>query len=67
MPPILAAHEHDPMPAFLTTVGSSSAVNMYTMANADAAAALPTNARRMVNTCKSEIHRDSCVEMLYMY
>ena len=25
MPPILAIHEHDPIPAFLTTVGNSSA------------------------------------------
>ena len=25
IPPILAIHEHDPIPAFLTTVGNSSA------------------------------------------
>ena len=45
IPPILAMHEQDPMPAFLTTVGNSSAEYWYTRANPQAAPSLPTKAR----------------------
>jgi len=55
MAPILAAQEHDPMAAVRTTVGSSSAVNMYTMANAPDAAALPRNDRNIVTPCRSAV------------
>ena len=45
IPPILAMQEQDPMPAFLTTVGNSSAEYWYTRANPQAAPSLPTNAK----------------------
>ena len=45
IPPILAMQEQDPIPAFLTTVGNSSAEYWYTRAKPQAAPSLPTNAR----------------------
>ena len=55
MEPIRAAHEHAPIAAFLTTVGISSAVKMYTIPNAAAAPALPIKASNIVNGWRSEI------------
>ena len=54
MEPIRAAHEHAPIAAFRTTVGISSAVNMYTIPKAAAAPALPINASTIVSGWRSE-------------
>ena len=73
--PTRAAHEQDPIAAFLTTVGISSAVNMYTMPNAAAAPALPIKASTIVSGWRSEkgiiisfcycFNACSCVETLF--
>lgn len=54
MEPTRAAHEHEPMAAFLTTVGSNSPVNMNTTPNAAEAPALPISARVMVTAGSPE-------------
>ena len=56
MAPTRAAHEQTPIPAFLTTVGSNSAVNMYTIPKAAEEPAFPIKAKAIVRGCKSAIH-----------
>lgn len=54
MAPTRAAQEHDPIAAFLTTVGSSSPVNMNTTPKAIDEPAFPIRAKAIVRGCKSK-------------
>ena len=55
IPPIRAATELEPIPAFLTSVGNNSAVNTYTIAKAQAAPAFPTNENATVSGISPEM------------
>ena len=68
MEPIRAAQEHVPMAAFLTTVGRSSAVKIYTTANDADAPAFPINENRIVRGCKSEIsEKYASIWIIFLY